>query len=117
MSCAFVFRFLRHNDDDVGKMARQSCFGAQDNRQTRDISTCGLDLAEKEATVYIVDMGRSMGERHHGRPMTDLEWAMPSVLSPTTPTVAVFRPVATCNCQFSGVEQGQVTYRGSEFTL
>ncbi|KAF4759773.1 hypothetical protein HAV15_005773 [Penicillium sp. str.  len=33
-------------------------------------------MAEKEATVYIVDMGRSMGEHHHGRPMTDLEWTM-----------------------------------------
>jgi hypothetical protein len=44
-------------------------------------------MAEKEATVYIVDMGRSMGERHHGRPMTDLEWAMQYVWDRITATV------------------------------
>lgn len=44
-------------------------------------------MAEKEATVYIVDMGRSMGEHHHGRPMTDLEWAMQYVWDRITATV------------------------------
>lgn len=44
-------------------------------------------MAEKEATVYIVDMGRSMGEHHHGRPMTDLEWAMQYVWDRITTTV------------------------------
>lgn len=44
-------------------------------------------MAEKEATVYIVDVGRSMGERHHGRPVTDLEWAMQYVWDKITTTV------------------------------
>jgi hypothetical protein len=44
-------------------------------------------MAEKEATVYIVDMGRSMGECHHGRPITDLEWAMQYVWDRITATV------------------------------
>ena len=44
-------------------------------------------MAEKEATIYIVDMGQSMGERHHGRPMTDLEWAMQYVWDRITATV------------------------------
>ncbi|KAJ5163494.1 uncharacterized protein N7500_005324 [Penicillium coprophilum] len=52
-------------------------------------------MAEKEATVYIVDMGRSMGERHHGRPMTDLEWAMQYVWDRITATVATGRKTAT----------------------
>ncbi|OQE11121.1 hypothetical protein PENVUL_c003G03275 [Penicillium vulpinum] len=52
-------------------------------------------MAEKEATVYIVDMGRSMGECHHGRPMTDLEWAMQYVWDRITATVATGRKTAT----------------------
>ncbi|KAJ6138343.1 hypothetical protein N7471_004829 [Penicillium samsonianum] len=52
-------------------------------------------MAEKEATVYIVDVGRSMGERHHGRPMTDLEWAMQYVWDRITATVATGRKTAT----------------------
>ncbi|KAJ5795463.1 uncharacterized protein N7518_004003 [Penicillium psychrosexuale] len=52
-------------------------------------------MAEKEATVYIVDMGQSMGERHHGRPMTDLEWALQYVWDRITATVATGRKTAT----------------------
>ncbi|KAJ5582505.1 hypothetical protein N7535_001125 [Penicillium sp. DV-2018c] len=51
-------------------------------------------MAEKEATVYIVDMGRSMGEHHHGRPMTDLDWAMRYVWDRITTTVATGRKTA-----------------------
>ncbi|KAJ5130402.1 uncharacterized protein N7515_006441 [Penicillium bovifimosum] len=51
-------------------------------------------MAEKEATVYIVDMGRSMGECHHGRPMTDLDWAMQYVWDRITTTVATGRKTA-----------------------
>ncbi|OQD87132.1 hypothetical protein PENANT_c006G03625 [Penicillium antarcticum] len=52
-------------------------------------------MAEKEATVYIVDMGKSMGERHHGRSVTDLEWAMQYVWDRITSTVANGRKTAT----------------------
>jgi ATP-dependent DNA helicase 2 subunit 2 len=51
-------------------------------------------MAEKEATVYIVDMGKSMGERHHGRSMTDLEWAMEYVWDRITSTVCDLRPLS-----------------------
>lgn len=44
-------------------------------------------MAEKEATVYIVDVGKSMGERRHGRSITDLEWAMQYVWDKITTTV------------------------------
>lgn len=46
-------------------------------------------MAEKEATVYIVDVGKSMGERHHGRSVTDLEWAMQYVWDKITTTVCL----------------------------
>ncbi|KAJ6131560.1 hypothetical protein N7523_001266 [Penicillium sp. IBT 18751x] len=52
-------------------------------------------MAEKEATVYIVDVGKSMGERHHGRLVTDLEWAMQYVWDKITTTVATGRKTAT----------------------
>jgi hypothetical protein len=44
-------------------------------------------MAEKEATVYIVDVGRSMGECRNGRSITDLEWAMQYVWDRITTTV------------------------------
>jgi len=44
-------------------------------------------MADKEATVYIVDMSKSMGEKNHGREETDLEWAMRYVWDKITTTV------------------------------
>lgn len=44
-------------------------------------------MAEKEATVYIVDVGKSMGERRQGRSVTDLEWAMRYVWDRISATV------------------------------
>lgn len=44
-------------------------------------------MADKEATVYIVDCGKSMGERRHGREVTDLDWAMQYVWDRITGTV------------------------------
>ncbi|KIX95137.1 uncharacterized protein Z520_09053 [Fonsecaea multimorphosa CBS 102226] len=31
---------------------------------------------EKEATIYIIDLARSMGRKHNGRDQSDLEWAL-----------------------------------------
>ena len=47
-------------------------------------------MAQKEATVYIVDLGRSMGERRHGRDKTNLEWALDYVWDKITTTVSFF---------------------------
>lgn len=44
-------------------------------------------MAEKEATVYIVDVGRSMGEKHNGREESDLDWAMRYVWDKIATTV------------------------------
>lgn len=44
-------------------------------------------MADKEATVYIVDMGRTMGEKHNGRKESDLDWAMNYVWEKITSTV------------------------------
>ncbi|KAK1147444.1 ATP-dependent DNA helicase yku80 [Aspergillus melleus] len=52
-------------------------------------------MADKEATVYIVDVGKSMGERRHGRSVTDLEWSMQYVWERITGTVATGRKTAT----------------------
>ncbi|CAG7921487.1 unnamed protein product [Penicillium olsonii] len=51
-------------------------------------------MAEKEATVYVVDLGRSMGARRHDRPVTDLDWAMQYVWDKITATVATGRKTA-----------------------
>lgn len=51
-------------------------------------------MADKEATVYIVDMGRSMGEKHNDRKESDLDWAMTYVWEKITSTVATDRKTA-----------------------
>ncbi|KAL4952578.1 SPOC like C-terminal domain-containing protein [Aspergillus filifer] len=51
-------------------------------------------MADKEATVYIVDVGKSMGERRHGREITDLEWAMQYIWDHITTTVGTGRKMA-----------------------
>ncbi|KAL8790310.1 MAG: hypothetical protein Q9213_000662 [Squamulea squamosa] len=52
-------------------------------------------MAEKEATVYIVDVGASMGAIHNGRDISDLEYAMTYVWDKITSTVALDRKTAT----------------------
>lgn len=51
-------------------------------------------MAGKEATVYIVDVGQSMGERKHGRTQTNLDWALEYVWDKITSTVATGRKTA-----------------------
>lgn len=51
-------------------------------------------MAEKEATVYIVDVGASMGGRHNGRTETDLDFAMTYIWDKITSTVALDRKTA-----------------------
>ena len=45
-------------------------------------------MADKEATVYIVDVGASMGKKNNGRQETDLDWAMRYVWDKITNTVS-----------------------------
>ena len=44
-------------------------------------------MADKEATVYIVDVGRSMGKKRYGRTESDFVWAMKYVWDKITSTV------------------------------
>jgi ATP-dependent DNA helicase 2 subunit 2 len=48
-------------------------------------------MADKEATVYIVDVSRSMRKEHSGREESDLDWAMRYVWDKITTTVAANR--------------------------
>ena len=45
-------------------------------------------MADKEATVYIVDLGRSMGGKHEGRTVSDLDFALNYVWEKITSTVS-----------------------------
>ncbi|KAF2264937.1 SPOC domain-like protein [Lojkania enalia] len=51
-------------------------------------------MAQKEATVYILDLGKSMGERRHGRSKTNLDWALEYVWDKITTTVGTSRKTA-----------------------
>lgn len=48
-------------------------------------------MADKEATVYIVDLGATMGEIHGGRSESNLDWAMQYVWDKVCTTVAASR--------------------------
>ncbi|KAL8673333.1 MAG: hypothetical protein Q9168_002257 [Polycauliona sp. 1 TL-2023] len=52
-------------------------------------------MAEKESTVYIVDVGSSMGAVNNGRDGSDLEFAMTYIWDKITSTVALDRKTAT----------------------
>ncbi|KAI5816728.1 putative Ku family DNA helicase [Pyronema omphalodes] len=45
-------------------------------------------MADKAATIYIVDVGQSMGEKHNGREKTDLEFALQYVFDKITTTIS-----------------------------
>lgn len=46
-------------------------------------------MAEKQASVYVVDLGQSMGRKRNGRSETDLEYAMQYVWDKITSTVSL----------------------------
>ncbi|XXG96623.1 hypothetical protein Hte_002911 [Hypoxylon texense] len=52
-------------------------------------------MADKEATVYIIDLGLTMGERHSGRNESDLDWSMRYVWDKISTTVAASRKTWT----------------------
>ncbi|KAL8689527.1 MAG: hypothetical protein Q9224_004620 [Gallowayella concinna] len=52
-------------------------------------------MAEKEATVYVVDVGVSMRAKNSGRDISDLDFAMTYVWDKITSTVALERKTAT----------------------
>ncbi|EME48779.1 hypothetical protein DOTSEDRAFT_67726 [Dothistroma septosporum NZE10] len=51
-------------------------------------------MATKEATVYVVDVGKTMGAKRYGRDKTDLDWALEYVWDKITATVATGRKTA-----------------------
>jgi ATP-dependent DNA helicase 2 subunit 2 len=52
-------------------------------------------MADKEAVVYIVDLGESMGDCHNGRVESDLDWSMRYVWNKICTTVAASRKTWT----------------------
>ncbi|KAA8568722.1 hypothetical protein EYC84_007721 [Monilinia fructicola] len=74
-------------------------------------------MSEKQATVYVVDLGKSLGDCHHGRVETDLEYSMRYVWDKITLTmssdrktdgvgVVAFRTDDTKNDLHAGGEEG-----------
>ncbi|KAI2626565.1 ATP-dependent DNA helicase II subunit 2 [Hypoxylon sp. NC1633] len=52
-------------------------------------------MADKEATVYVIDLGLSMGDCHNGRAESNLDWGMRYVWDKITTTVAASRKTWT----------------------
>ena len=56
-------------------------------------------MADKEATIYIVDVGSSMGAKRNGREQSDLSFAMNYIwekLSSTVRKTHTYREFADC---------------------
>ena len=51
-------------------------------------------MADKEATVYIVDVGRSMAKSRNGRSESDFDYAMRYVWDKITTTISTGRKTA-----------------------
>lgn len=62
-------------------------------------------MADKEATVYIVDLGSSMAECNNGRTVSDLEWSMRYVWDKITTTVAASRKTWTIGVLGVGTDE------------
>ncbi|KAF2738856.1 ATP-dependent DNA helicase-like protein II [Polyplosphaeria fusca] len=52
-------------------------------------------MAGKEATVFVLDLARSMGETRHARSQSNLDWALEYVWDKITTTVATGRKTAS----------------------
>jgi ATP-dependent DNA helicase 2 subunit 2 len=52
-------------------------------------------MADKQATVYIIDQGQSMGEKHNGRDESDLDYGMRYVWDKITTTLLANRVTFT----------------------
>ena len=65
-------------------------------------------MADKEATMYIVDLGKSMADKHHGRTESDLVWAMTYVWEKITSTVC---PLTASVLFFAEVSRSLLTER------
>jgi ATP-dependent DNA helicase 2 subunit 2 len=56
-------------------------------------------MADKEATVYVIDVGKSMGRQRNGRSISDLDWAMKYVWDKITTTASLYNGIL-CGIQF-----------------
>jgi ATP-dependent DNA helicase 2 subunit 2 len=66
-------------------------------------------MANKEATVYIVDLGKSTGSKRHGRNQTDLDWALDYVWDKITTTVCIYSILQQVRSNVQQVATGRKT--------
>ena len=71
-------------------------------------------MADKEATVYIVDLSKSMSKKHSGREETDLDWALLYVWDKITATVNTGRKTATLGVIGLGTDETVLNSRELE---
>jgi ATP-dependent DNA helicase 2 subunit 2 len=67
-------------------------------------------MADKEATVYIIDVGRTMGLKHNGREESDLDWSLKYLWERITHTVSLRAAVLLkTDAEFCQVSTGRKT--------
>lgn len=65
-------------------------------------------MADKEATVLIIDLGASMGQPAQGRPMSNLEWSMQYVWDKVTAKVRCPSARNRLTCKVLGARKTDV---------
>ena len=71
-------------------------------------------MAEKEATVYIVDVSRSMGQSHGERQVSDLDWSLQYVWDKITNTVSTNRKTAMLGVVGLGTDKTKNQMQGED---
>jgi hypothetical protein len=66
-------------------------------------------MAQKEATVFVLDLGRSMGGTRHGRTKTNLDWALQYFWDKITTTVSSSVALGDHLLTFQQVSTGRKT--------
>src|SRR5579859_5352477 len=56
-------------------------------QKTTHLRESSSKMADKEATVFVIDLGASMGKKTQGREMTNLDWSMQYVWDKITAKV------------------------------
>ncbi len=71
-------------------------------------------MADKEATVYIIDLGQSMADCHNGRIESDLDFGMRYVWDKISTTVAASRKTWTAGVLGLGTDKTRNVLQASE---
>jgi len=70
-------------------------------------------MTDKEATVFVIDLGASMGRKNHDRAETDLDWAMKYVWDKVA-TMVGWHSESVSSCSYDMTRSRRVEKRSMQ---